>query len=90
MSGRKWSRGGCGMPSLTPVEPWWRTSLGGGRLRSFCRAKSSSSRGVSGSFYTEGWGAYERHIAPEQHHVGKAHTQKIERQHLNLRPRITR
>ena len=29
-------------------------------------------------FYTDGWGAYERHIDPEQHTVGKQHTQKIE------------
>jgi insertion element IS1 protein InsB len=29
-------------------------------------------------FYTDGWGAYERHIDPEQHEVGKANTQKIE------------
>ena len=41
-------------------------------------------------FYTDGWGAYERHIAPEQHHVGKENTQKIESTHLNLRTRITR
>ena len=27
-------------------------------------------------FYTDGWGAYERHIAPEQHTVGKENTQK--------------
>ena len=27
-------------------------------------------------FYTDGWGAYERHIEPEQHAVGKQHTQK--------------
>src|SRR5262249_308721 len=32
----------------------------------------------------------ERHIAPEQHHVGKEHTQKIESKHLNLRTRIKR
>ncbi len=25
-------------------------------------------------FYTDGWGAYERHIDPEQHTVGKAQT----------------
>ena len=25
-------------------------------------------------FYTDGWGAYERHIDPEQHHVGKENT----------------
>src|SRR2546422_3481296 len=41
-------------------------------------------------FYTDGWGAYERHIAPEQHVVGKAHTQKIESKHINLRTRIKR
>jgi insertion element IS1 protein InsB len=28
-------------------------------------------------FYTDGWGAYERHIASAQHTVGKEHTQKI-------------
>ena len=41
-------------------------------------------------FYTDGWGAYERHIAPEQHHVGKEHTQTIESKHINLRTRIKR
>ena len=28
-------------------------------------------------YYTDGWGAYERHIHAEQHHVGKENTQKI-------------
>jgi insertion element IS1 protein InsB len=41
-------------------------------------------------FSTDGWGAYERHIAPEQHVVGKQHTQKIESKHINLRTRIKR
>jgi len=41
-------------------------------------------------FYTDGWGAYERHIAPEQHTVGKAHTQRIESKHINLRTRLKR
>ena len=41
-------------------------------------------------FYTDGWGAYERHIAPEQHHVGKENTQRIERKHINLRTRLKR
>jgi insertion element IS1 protein InsB len=41
-------------------------------------------------FYTDGWGAYARHIDPEQHEVGKANTQKIESKHLNLRTRIKR
>src|SRR5215468_3183065 len=38
-------------------------------------------------FYTDGWGAYERHIDPEQHMVGKENTQKIESKHINLRTR---
>jgi len=41
-------------------------------------------------FYTDGWGAYERHLPSEQHTVGKANTQKIERKHLTLRIRIKR
>jgi insertion element IS1 protein InsB len=41
-------------------------------------------------FYTDGWGAYERHLAPEQHQVGKQQTQKIESKHINLRTRIKR
>ena len=41
-------------------------------------------------FYTDGWGAYERHLDPKQHTIGKAHTQKIESKHINLRTRIKR
>ncbi len=41
-------------------------------------------------FYTDGWGAYERHLAPEKHNPGKRNTQRIERKHLNLRTRIKR
>jgi len=41
-------------------------------------------------FYTDGWGAYERHLDAEQHQVGKEHTQKIESKHINLRTRIKR
>ncbi len=37
-----------------------------------------------------GWGAYERHIAPVFHSVGKRHTQKIERKHLTLQIQIKR
>ena len=42
------------------------------------------------NYYTDGWGAYERHIDPEQHRVGKDKTQKIENKHINLRTRIKR
>jgi len=41
-------------------------------------------------FYTDDWGAYERHIEPNNHEVGKRNTQKIERKNLNLRTRIKR
>ena len=41
-------------------------------------------------FYTDGWGAYRRHLEPSTHTVGKQHTQKIERKHTTLRARIKR
>ena len=41
-------------------------------------------------FYTNDWGAYERHLAPAFHTVRKRHTQQIERKHLTLRTRIKR
>jgi IS1 family transposase len=41
-------------------------------------------------FYSDDWGAYERHIDNAEHCVGKRNTQKIERKHLTLRTRIKR
>ena len=41
-------------------------------------------------FYTDNWGAYQRHLERDQHVVGKTNTQKIERKHLTLRTRIKR
>jgi insertion element IS1 protein InsB len=41
-------------------------------------------------FYTDDWGAYERHLDSESHVVGKENTQKIERKNLTLRTRIKR
>jgi IS1 family transposase/transposase-like protein len=41
-------------------------------------------------YYTDKWGAYTRHLDPDQHTVSKRGTQKIERQHLTLRTRIKR
>ena len=41
-------------------------------------------------FYTDDWGAYERHIDSAFHIVGKCHTQQIEREPLTLRTRIKR
>jgi len=41
-------------------------------------------------FYTDDWGAYQRHIPEAQHEISKENTQKIERKHLTLRTRIKR
>jgi IS1 family transposase len=41
-------------------------------------------------FFTDDWGAYERHIDADKHEIGKSNTQKIERKNLNLRTWIKR
>ena len=41
-------------------------------------------------FYTDGWGAYQRHLDSTQHVVSKRATQQLERKHLTLRTRIKR
>jgi IS1 family transposase len=41
-------------------------------------------------YYTDDWGAYERHLDPETHEIGKTNTQKIERKNLNFRTWIKR
>jgi insertion element IS1 protein InsB len=41
-------------------------------------------------YYTDYWGAYERHLAPEVHSPGKHNTQQIERKHLTWRTRLKR
>jgi len=41
-------------------------------------------------YYTDDWGAYERHLETDKHEVGKRNTQKIERKNLNFRTWIKR
>ena len=41
-------------------------------------------------FYTDDWGAYQRHLPTHRHTIGKQQTQTIERKHLTLRTRIKR
>ena len=41
-------------------------------------------------YLTDGWGAYQRHLEPDAHGVGKHLTQQLERKHLTLRTRIKR
>ena len=45
--------------------------------------------GIS-KYYTDDWGAYQRHLPKQSHEIGKRNTQKIERKHLTLRTRIKR
>jgi len=41
-------------------------------------------------YYTNGCEAYEHHLDPAKHRVGKDNTKKIESKHINLRTRIKR
>ena len=41
-------------------------------------------------YYTDDWGAYDRHLDVKQHEIGKRNTQKIERKILNFRTWIKR
>jgi insertion element IS1 protein InsB len=41
-------------------------------------------------YHTDYWGAYTRHLDPDEHHPGKRNTQQIERTHVTLRTRIKR
>jgi insertion element IS1 protein InsB len=41
-------------------------------------------------YYTDDWGAYQRHLDTDKHQIGKRNTQKIERKNLNFRTWIKR
>jgi len=41
-------------------------------------------------YYTDDWGAHERHLDAATHQVGKRNTQKIECKNLNLRTWVRR
>jgi insertion element IS1 protein InsB len=41
-------------------------------------------------YYTDDWGAYERHLDSDKHEVGNRNTQKIECKNLNFRTWIKR
>ena len=41
-------------------------------------------------YYTDDWGAYQRHLETDKHEIGKRNTQKIERKNLNFRTWIKR
>ena len=79
---------GCGTPLITTRARSWRRS-DDGRTTSFGNSNSCWHRLASRGF-TDGWGAYERHLEAEQHQVGKENTQTIESKPINLRTRIKR
>ena len=56
----------------------------------FLKLKAMLSPNGCQRFYTDGWGAYQRHLDEKQHTIGKRYTQKIERKHLTYRTRIKR
>lgn len=58
--------------------------------RAFLRLKSLLEPFGITKYYTDDWGAYERHLPAKNHEIGKRNTQKIERKHLTLRTRIKR
>jgi insertion element IS1 protein InsB len=35
-------------------------------------------------YYTDDWGAYQRHLEADKHEIGKRNTQKIERKNLTI------
>jgi len=35
-------------------------------------------------YYTDDWGAYQRHLETDKHEIGKRNTQKIERKNLTI------
>jgi insertion element IS1 protein InsB len=41
-------------------------------------------------FFTDNWGAYQRHLDDTKYFIGKRNTQKIERKNLNVRTWIKR
>src|SRR5215831_18981615 len=73
-----------------PTYSSWHASTHSQEDYLFLRLKALLAPFGISKFYTDGWGAYERHLDPAQHQVGKENTQKIESKHINLRTRIKR
>jgi len=86
----KVSSGGYGMRLITTQDRSYPNVLGAGEDHSFLELKALLEPFGITRFYTDGWGAYRRHLDPTTHTVGKRHTQKIERKHTTLRARIKR
>ncbi len=81
---------GCGTPSTIIVEKCWRVRFGTRKDEFFLQLKALLELFGITRFYTDGWGAYSRHVEAEKHEVGKQNMQKIQSKHINLRARIKR
>ena len=85
------SRAGCGTRSITSSGQGVGVCLvAAGKMRCFCKLKALLEPFGITRYYTDYWGAYTRHLDPDEHQPGKRNTQQIERKHLTLRTRIKR
>lgn len=89
LSNQRSKNDGCGT-RLNQTEQLLAYVLAPHQDAAFKQLQSLLARFGIQHFYTDGWGAYERHLDPQQHTIGKANTQTIERKHLTMRTRIKR
>lgn len=89
---RKVTNVGCGTRLTTRPIPSLPMSLVFGKRKDivFKQLKTLLDPFGIARYYTDDWGAYERHLDADKHEVGKRNTQKIERKNLNLRTWIKR
>ena len=66
------------MPLITTRERYWPYVFGRRKDTVFLKLKALLEPFGITHYYTDGWGAYERHLDAEKHRVGKENTQKIE------------
>ncbi|MBD2309222.1 hypothetical protein H6G17_27570 [Chroococcidiopsis sp. FACHB-1243] len=90
MSGKKITLGGCGTKRDHATGKVLAYVFGTRKDEIFLQLKALLSPFGIRRFYTDRWGAYERHLEAKKHEIGKQNTQKIENKHLNLRTRIKR
>ena len=92
--GPLWARirphGGCGVPLDHRTGEILAYVFGQREEHTFLGLKAPLVPFGITRFYTDGWGAYKRHLDPNYHEVGKHHTQQLERKHLTLRTRLKR
>jgi insertion element IS1 protein InsB len=86
----KTRRGGYGTRSITTQAASSRTSWGRRADQVLLALKARLAPFGITRYYSDKWAAYQRHLPPEQHTVGKRYLQKIERKHLTFRTRLKR